>query len=73
METILREFRYLDSRQFGEICKLSFAFVENEVLTEEIDITTKKFFDLYVKKKLIQMIKQRERNKKQREKTTSIC
>lgn len=64
MEKILREFSYLDSKRFGEICKLAFAYIDNQEVEEEIDEKTKMFFNLYVKKKLNYMMKQRERNKK---------
>lgn len=72
MEKILRKYKHLSDETFGRICKLAFAFVDgSDTYTEEYyktDNATRVLFEMYIKKDLIKMMKQRKRNEKSNQK-----
>ena len=68
MERVLRQFSFLDSHTFGDICKMAFAFVDGVTLTDPIPDTTKMYFTTFVRPKLEAMLGDRERAKRGREK-----
>lgn len=68
MERILRKYMFLNDTDFGQIVKLAFLYTDNEDIEKaNVKAENKHFFNMFVKKELDFMMKQRKRSSKNRE------